>query len=104
MLAGVIIFFLNFLTYSLWQIDVDILGAGIFILGLVITIACGPSMKSSSKLFSRENGVWLCVISMAITALFGYLPFPALNGDIAGITGMCVFLLGLILIIFRWKY
>jgi len=29
---------LNIITYGLWQIDIDILGALIFIIGLVITI------------------------------------------------------------------
>ena len=38
---GIVIFLLNFLTYTLWDIDIDILGAVIFVLGLVITIAGG---------------------------------------------------------------
>ena len=44
---GIAIFLLNFLTSSLWEMDIDILGAMVFILGLVIAIACGSSMKKS---------------------------------------------------------
>jgi len=69
---GIAIFLFNFLTNKLWGIDIDILGVMVFILGLVITIACGKSMKHSSKLLTRKNGVRLCVITMIITALFAY--------------------------------
>ncbi len=103
-IIGIVIFLLNFLTYSLWEIDIDILGAMIFILGLVIAIACGKSIKHSSKLLSRRNGVWLCIITVVVTAILGYSPFPALNGDITGISGLVVFALGLILIAVRWKH
>ncbi len=101
---GIAIFLLNFLTYSLWEIDIDILGAMIFILGLVIAIACGKTMKHSSKWLTRKNGVWACIIAVAMTAIFGYSPFPFLNGDIGGIFGLGVFVLGIILIVVRWKY
>ncbi len=101
---GITIFLLNFLTYSLWEIDIDVLGAMIFILGLVIAISCGKSMKKSSELFSRRNGVWVCIIAIVITAIFGYSPFPVLNGDVGGISGLVVFALGLILIAVRWKH
>jgi len=33
---GVSIFFLNILTYGLWEIDIDIHGAMIFIFGIII--------------------------------------------------------------------
>lgn len=101
---GIAIFLLNFLTYSLWEIDIDILGVMVFILGLVIAIACGSSMKKSSELLSRRNGVWVCIIAVAVTAIFAYSPIPALNGDINGISGLIVFALGLILIAVRWKH
>jgi len=101
---GIVIFLLNFLTYSLWEIDIDILGAMIFILGVVIMIACGPTMKNSSKLLTRKNGVRLCVITMIITALLAYSPIPYLNGDITGFLGLTVFVLGIIIIAVRWKY
>ncbi len=42
---GIAIFLLNFITYSLWEIDIDILGALFFVLGMVMVIACGKSMK-----------------------------------------------------------
>ncbi|MFA5992942.1 MAG: hypothetical protein WC796_04520 [Candidatus Pacearchaeota archaeon] len=38
MIIGVAFQFLNILTYGLWEIDIDILGALIFIIGLVIMI------------------------------------------------------------------
>jgi hypothetical protein len=101
---GIAIFLLNFLTYTLWNIDIDILGAVIFILGLVIAIACGKSMKHSSRWLTREKGVWLCIIAVALTLVLAYSPFPALNGDLVGIAGMAVFVLGLIVIAIRWKY
>ncbi len=101
---GILIFLFNFITYNLWEIDIDILGAMIFVLGLVIAIVCGKSMKHSSKLLTRKNGVWLCIIAIVMTAIFGYSPIPVLNGDVGGIFGLGVFLLGIILIIMRWKY
>lgn len=101
---GIAIFLLNFLTYSLWEIDVDVLGAMIFILGLIISIACGPSMKDSSELLTRRNGVRLCVITLIITALFAYSPFPYLNGDFSGAIGSAIFLLGIIFIVVRWRH
>jgi len=101
---GIAIFLLNFLTYTLWNIDIDVLGAAIFILGLVIAVACGKSMKRSSRGLTRRNGVWICIIAVVVTALLAYSPFPALNGDLAGIAGMAVFILGLIVIAIRWKY
>ena len=101
---GIAIFLLNFLTYSLWGIDIDILGAMIFVLGLVIAMACGPSMKDSSKLLTRKNGVRLCLITMIITLLFAYSPIPYLNGDFGGFLGLTFFMFGIILIVVRWKY
>lgn len=103
-IIGITVFLFNFVTYSLWEIDIDILGAMIFILGLVLAIACGKSMKHSSRLLSRKNGVWLCIIAAVMAAIFGYSPFPVLNGDVSGIIGSVVFTLGIVLIIARWKY
>jgi magnesium-transporting ATPase (P-type) len=101
---GIAIFLLNFLTYSLWEIDIDILGAMIFVLGLILVIASGPSMKNSSELLSRRNGVWVCIIAVLMTAILAYSPFPALNGDITGFVGLGLFVLGMVLITVRWKY
>ena len=101
---GIAIFLLNFLTLTLWDIDIDILGAMIFVLGLVIVISCGKSMKHSSELLSRINGVWVCIIAIALTAILAYSPFPTLNGDITGYIGAIVFLLGITLIAVRWRY
>ena len=99
---GIAIFLLNFLTLTLWDIDIDILGAMIFVLGLVIVIACGNTMKHSSEWLTRRNGIWLCVIAEAIILITGYLPF--VNADIGGMVGAVVFVLGLILIAVRWKH
>lgn len=38
MIIGIAFQFLNILTYGLWKIDIDIIGALIFIVGLVIMI------------------------------------------------------------------
>lgn len=104
MALGVIIFLFNFLTMTLWGIDIDILGVMIFVLGLVIAIACGKTMKQSSKLLTRKNGVRLCITVVLITMILAFSPFPALNGDITGIVGLVFFLFSIILIILRWKY
>ena len=101
---GIVIFLSNFLTLYLWEIDIDILGFFIFILGLILIIACNKTMKKSNKLLTRRNGVKVCIFAIIVTTLFAYSTFPALNGDVAGIIGMIVFLLGLILIAVRWKY
>lgn len=101
---GIVIFLLNFLTYTLWNFDIDILGVMIFVLGLVIAIACGKSMKHSSELLSRRNGVWICIIAIVITAILGFSPFPMLNGEISGIIGGVIFILGVILIAVRWNH
>jgi len=37
-IIGIAMQFLNMLTYGLWGIDIDILGAVIFIIGLIIMI------------------------------------------------------------------
>jgi len=101
---GIAIFLFNFVTLTLWDIDIDILGAVIFVLGLVIAIACGKTMKHSSELLTRKNGVWLCIIAVATTMIFAYSSIPILNGDIGGGIGAIVFVLGIILIAVRWKY
>ena len=38
MILGIAMQFINMITYGLWQIDIDIFGALIFLIGLVITI------------------------------------------------------------------
>lgn len=37
-IIGIAFQFLNMLTYGLWEIDIDILGALIFLVGLIVTI------------------------------------------------------------------
>ena len=39
MIVGVLMQFLNIITYGYWEIDIDILGAFIFIIGLILMIA-----------------------------------------------------------------
>ena len=101
-IIGIVVILLNFLTLAWWDIDIDILGAVIFVLGLVIAIACGKTMKHSSELLSRRNGVWVCIIAVMIILITGYIPF--INGDIGVGIGAIVFVLGIILIAVRWKY
>lgn len=38
MVIGIAMQFLNMITYGLWGIDIDIIGALIFVIGLVIMI------------------------------------------------------------------
>jgi hypothetical protein len=38
MIIGIIFQFLNIITYGYWEIDIDIIGAFIFILGLTVII------------------------------------------------------------------
>ncbi len=38
MIIGVAFQFLNILTYGLWEIDIDIIGVFIFVIGLIIVI------------------------------------------------------------------
>ena len=38
MIIGIAMQFLNMITYGLWGIDIDIFGALIFIIGLLVTI------------------------------------------------------------------
>lgn len=102
---GIVIFLFNFVTLTLWDIDIDILGAVIFVLGLVIAIACGKSMKHSSKWLTRKNGVWLCIIAVAEIIITGYIPFiNNVGSDVGGMFGLGVFLLGIILIAVRWNH
>lgn len=55
-----------------------------------------------SKLLTRTNGLWTCIIGILIALITGYIPF--INSDVGGFAGMAVFVLGLILIVVRWKY
>jgi hypothetical protein len=100
-IVGITILMLNFLTMTLWDIDIDILGVVIFILGLLLIVVCGKTMKKSSELFSRRNGVRLCIVGVIVALVPGYLP---MNGDTFGIAGMFIFLLGIVVIAFRWIY
>ena len=38
MIAGLLMQVLNILTYGLWNVDIDILGLGVFLIGLIIII------------------------------------------------------------------
>ena len=57
-----------------------------------------------SKLLTRTNGLWLCIIGVALALILGYLEFLRINADVGGMFGIAIFVLGLILIIARWKY
>ena len=99
---GVAIFLFNYFSLKWWNIDIDILGAMLFIIGLVIAIACGNSMKHSSKILTRNNGVWLCIFATMIV-ISGYI-LPFMSNDVVGMISIIIFLLGIIIIIIRWKY
>jgi membrane-bound ClpP family serine protease len=48
-IIGIAFQFLNILTYGFWEIDIDILGVLIFIIGVVITIVKWKSKKGGKK-------------------------------------------------------
>ncbi len=100
---GIVMFLLNYFTSTWWNIDIDILGAMIAVLGLVFIIASGNTMKLSKKWLTRKNGVWLCVIGVAIEIIIGLLNVLGLSNS-GGEFGAIVFVLGIILIAVRWKY
>ncbi len=95
-------FLLNYFTSTWWNIDIDILGVMIAVLGLVIVIASNK-MKKSSKWLTRKNGVWLCVIGVVIEIIVGLLNLLGLSSS-GGRFGAIVFVLGIILIAIRWKH
>jgi uncharacterized membrane protein YkgB len=99
---GVVMFLFNFFTLKWWNIDIDILGAMIAVLGLVIAIASG-NMKQSKKWLTRKNGAWLCVIGVAIEIIIGLLNVLGLSNSGGGF-GAIVFVLGIILTAVRWKH
>jgi len=99
---GIVMFLLNFFTSIWWNIDIDIIGAMIAVLGLVIAIA-SKNMKQSKKWLTRKNGVWLCVIGVAIEIIVGLANLFGLSSSGGGF-GAIVFVLGIILIAVRWKH
>jgi drug/metabolite transporter (DMT)-like permease len=100
---GIAMFLLNYFTLTWWDIDIDILGVMIAVLGLVIAIASGNKMKRSKKWLTRKNGVWLCVIGVAIEIIVGLLNLLGLSNSGGGF-GAIVFVLGIILTAVRWKH
>ena len=99
---GITMFLLSFFTSTWWNIDIDILGVMIAVLGLVIAIVSG-NMKQSKKWLTRKNGVWLCVIGVIIEIIIGLLNLLGLSSNGGGF-GAIVFVLGIILIAVRWKH
>ena len=99
---GIAMFLLNYFTSTWWNIDIDILGVMIAVLGLVIVIASNK-MKKSSKWLTRKNGVWLCVIGVVIEIIIGLANLLGLSSSGGGF-GAIVFVLGIILIAVRWKH
>ena len=100
---GIAMFLLNFLTLKWWNMDIDILGAMIAVLGLVIVIATSSKMKKSKEWLTRKNGIWLCVIGVIIEIIIGLLNLLGLSNN-GGEFGAIVFVLGIILIAVRWKH
>ena len=99
---GIAMFLLNYFTSTWWNMDIDILGVMITILGLVIAIASNK-MKQSKKWLTRRNGVWLCVIGVVIEIIIGLANLLGLSSSGGGF-GAIVFILGIILIAVRWKH
>jgi thiol:disulfide interchange protein len=100
---GIAMFLLNYFTSTWWNIDIDILGAMIAVLGLVIAIATSFKMKKSKKWLTRKNGIWLCAIGVIIEIIIGLLNLLGLSNN-GGEFGAIIFVLGIILIAVRWKH
>jgi len=83
--------------------DIDIVGVMILVLGLVVIIASGNTMKRSKKWLTRKNGVWMCVIAVVIEIIIGILNLLGLSSNGGGF-GAIVFVLGIILVAVRWKH
>jgi hypothetical protein len=62
-----------------------------------------PQKQKSSKLLTRTNGLWLCIIGVTIMIILGYAEFLHMT-ESGAIFGLAIFVLGLILIAVRWKY
>ncbi len=99
---GIVMFLLNFFTSTWWNVDIDIIGAMIVVLGLVIAIA-NKNMKRSKKWLTRRNGVLLCIIGVAIEIITGLANLLGLSNSGGGF-GAIVFVLGILLIAVRWRY
>ncbi len=99
---GIAMFLLNYFTSTWWNIDIDIFGVMIAILGLVIAIASNK-MKQSKKWLTRRNGVWLCVNGVVIEIIIGLANLLGVSSSGGGF-GAIVFVLGIILIAVRWKH
>jgi len=100
---GIAVFLLNYFTLKLWDVDMDIFGVMIAVLGLVIVIATSSKMKKSKKWLTRKNGIWLCVIGVVIEIIIGILNILGLSSN-GGESGAIVFALGMVLIAMRWKH
>ncbi|MEM3405501.1 MAG: hypothetical protein QW117_00820 [Candidatus Pacearchaeota archaeon] len=48
-IIGVIFQFLNIINYSLWNLDIDLIGFFIFILGIIILLTNKRKLKNKSK-------------------------------------------------------
>ena len=102
-IIGVAMQFINYFSLIWWNMDIDILSVMIAVLGLVVIIASGNTMKRSKKWLTRKNGVWLCVIGVAIEIIIGLLNVLGLSNSGGGF-GAIVFVLGIIFIAVRWKH
>ena len=100
---GIVMFLLNYFTSTWWNVDIDIVSVMIAVLGLVIVIASGNTMKQSSKWLTRKNGIWLCVIGVIIEIIIGLLNVLGLSNS-GGEFGAILFVLGIIIIAMRWKH
>ncbi|MCX6747972.1 MAG: hypothetical protein NT076_00035 [Candidatus Pacearchaeota archaeon] len=53
-MVGIAFQFLNIITYGYWGIDIDIIGALIFIIGVIIMIV-GWKRKSKEKKYNKRG-------------------------------------------------
>ena len=101
-IIGLILFLGTSLALSWWNIDTDIFGIMVLILGLVMTIAMWKGPRTNRGWLTRKKGVWLCVIGVLIMLLTGFI--TSINGDNLGMIGIGVFFSGIILVVLRWRY
>ena len=99
---GIAMFLLNYFTSKWRDVDIDVVGVMIAVLGLVIAIASNK-MRRSKKWLTRRNGVWLCVIGVGIEIIIGLANLLGLSSSGGGF-GAIVFVFGIILIAVRWKH
>jgi hypothetical protein len=99
MIAGVIIFLASIITNKLWSIDIDIFGAFIFIVGLIMTVfKLGQKQMTFRTIWPRDAiGVIATALGMFITILsLAMDTHPVLSQTTIGLLSVVAFILAII--------